>query len=537
VGVSTVFVSYSHQQADIKERLVIHLRAAGIEVWDDSQIPTGGNWRDYIQQVIDGVLAAVFLISDDFLTSKFIVAEEVPRLLGRVRVFPVIAQSCPWKEVDWLEKLELWNHGKPLSDGSERECELAALAEEIAREVKKTIVARALEPREGPSCQVDADPERVRAEGLSERVADLRLTFRGSSPGSEPLPSRLHIAVTMNVNITNAKIDNMYTDAVLDSPQSGKSVFGRVENINSLIFDDVSVDVPGPGATQILRIRNIRANVSQLGIPGPSGRFEPHVLAYIQVRPSEPRGEPIVSTDRVVVVGIPQLGAGTRFRGPNETDVPLLALFPEQSDRNEALACDAENGRGEVNITIRLKEGFPGAFRTASEEQGATLSPSITSGTRFFLRFYNVPHGVQLFVTTVDLQSGLSGRVFNSNVRLVAGATPNGSGGTLFEPGLSLPLRLTTDGAPIIPVAITGGFGFAVWEWAGTRCRQPGVAQEVTFGLVFAVQPGDQPRGTIQVSACLVPIDSRVTAQPIGEPIPRFVDCGANRSVFTFLGP
>jgi hypothetical protein len=82
---------------------------------------------------------AVLLISADFLTSKFILGEEVPRLLARrdaegVRVIPLIVRPCAWQVVPWLRRLQARpRDGRPLSAGSESQvdADLAALAVEL----------------------------------------------------------------------------------------------------------------------------------------------------------------------------------------------------------------------------------------------------------------------------------------------------------------------------------------------------------------------------------------------------------------------
>src|SRR5262249_30019560 len=82
-----VFVSYSHQDERWKDRLVQQLRVlepeGDFEVWDDRRIAAGSDWLPEIEQAMHRAVAAVLLISADFLTSKFILSQEVPRLLER----------------------------------------------------------------------------------------------------------------------------------------------------------------------------------------------------------------------------------------------------------------------------------------------------------------------------------------------------------------------------------------------------------------------------------------------------------------------
>lgn len=142
----TVFLSYSHKQAELKDRLLTHLGAAQIEsdVWDDSRINTGDHWRNEIVQALERADAAILLISADFLTSRFILDEELPSLLGRVRLFPLIVEPCAWHRVRWLADLQIWNGGKAIPpDGRPREEALAALAFDLSGVAKEIALQEA----------------------------------------------------------------------------------------------------------------------------------------------------------------------------------------------------------------------------------------------------------------------------------------------------------------------------------------------------------------------------------------------------------
>jgi hypothetical protein len=138
-----VFVSYSHQDEQWKERVVKHLKvlaADGLEVWDDRRIGAGADWEGEIAKAIAGCDLALLLVSVDFLNSRFIRGREVPPLLERrqgegVRVVPVILSPCAWSRVPWLSAIQARpRDGKPLSGMSRHAAEvaLADLAGEIA---------------------------------------------------------------------------------------------------------------------------------------------------------------------------------------------------------------------------------------------------------------------------------------------------------------------------------------------------------------------------------------------------------------------
>lgn len=104
----TVFISYSHKDEAWKDRLTSHLGVLQheglLDPWDDRRIGAGEDWRQEIEDAMNRASVAVLLVSADFLTSKFILGEEVPRLLERrekegLKIFPVIIRPCAWDDV------------------------------------------------------------------------------------------------------------------------------------------------------------------------------------------------------------------------------------------------------------------------------------------------------------------------------------------------------------------------------------------------------------------------------------------------------
>ncbi|MGH7600157.1 MAG: TIR domain-containing protein, partial [bacterium] len=138
-----VFISYSHKDEEWKDRLLPHLNVLAkqnrLEVWDDRRIAAGDDWLPEIEQAINSCHVALLLISANFLTSNFIIGEEVPRLLRRrqsdsVRVIPLIVKPCAWQKVEWLKNIQARpKDGKALSAGTEHQIDtdFTALVEEI----------------------------------------------------------------------------------------------------------------------------------------------------------------------------------------------------------------------------------------------------------------------------------------------------------------------------------------------------------------------------------------------------------------------
>jgi hypothetical protein len=138
-----VFISYSHKDEEWKDRLVAQLgvlqQQGLLEIWEDRQIAAGDDWLPAIESALNTCNTAVLLISANFLTSKFILEEELPQLLKRrqdegVRVIPLIAKPCAWQSVKWLKKIQARPKGnkalsemrKPIADAA-----LAAFAKEV----------------------------------------------------------------------------------------------------------------------------------------------------------------------------------------------------------------------------------------------------------------------------------------------------------------------------------------------------------------------------------------------------------------------
>ncbi len=153
----TVFISYSHKDEIWKDRLLPHLKMLQmddvLDVWDDRRIEGGDDWYAEIDAAMEAASVAVLLISANFLSSEFILNEEVPRLLNRrdekgVRIFPIIITPCAWDKVKWLASIQVRpTDGRPLSSGDENQIneDLTASAKEIS-----LLLARADQRTEPP---------------------------------------------------------------------------------------------------------------------------------------------------------------------------------------------------------------------------------------------------------------------------------------------------------------------------------------------------------------------------------------------------
>ncbi len=100
------FVSYSHADAEHLTRLHVHLapyeREQKVDVWDDTRIKPGMQWKEEIKQAMAEAKVAILLVSADFMASEFIAHDELPPLLEAAEqegtlIVPVILSPCAFQ--------------------------------------------------------------------------------------------------------------------------------------------------------------------------------------------------------------------------------------------------------------------------------------------------------------------------------------------------------------------------------------------------------------------------------------------------------
>jgi TIR domain len=90
------------------------------KIWHDREITAGNEWYQDIQNAINTCDLALLLVSIDFLNSRFIQEDELPRLLQLrkekgLRVIPIIVRHCTWTSVPILKDLQaLPKDGRPV---------------------------------------------------------------------------------------------------------------------------------------------------------------------------------------------------------------------------------------------------------------------------------------------------------------------------------------------------------------------------------------------------------------------------------------
>lgn len=145
-GIS-VFVSYSHKDRDWLDRLRVHLkpleREGLLDLWDDSRISVGDEWRHEISGAISSAKVAILLVSADFLASDFIANNELPPLLNAARtkgaaIIPVLLRPSRFEYTKELAHYQSLNPpSAPLSSMPEHEQE--SMLVELSAQIQKML--------------------------------------------------------------------------------------------------------------------------------------------------------------------------------------------------------------------------------------------------------------------------------------------------------------------------------------------------------------------------------------------------------------
>ena len=154
VGMIELFISYSHRDEKLKNKLGNHLSQLKheglIREWHDRKITPGTDWAGQISKHLSSAHIILFLVSSDFLASRYIHDIEVRRALQRheaaeARVIPVILRPCDWHSAPFGVLQALPTDGKPITKWQDRDEAFTIVAQGIRAVVKQI----AEEPRDG----------------------------------------------------------------------------------------------------------------------------------------------------------------------------------------------------------------------------------------------------------------------------------------------------------------------------------------------------------------------------------------------------
>ncbi|WP_295446826.1 TIR and AAA domain-containing protein [uncultured Thiodictyon sp.] len=176
-----LFVSYSHANEAVKDRLLIHLaplkRTGLVRTWTDREIPVGSLWREEIDSALERADAAIFLLCENFLASAFCMDVELPRFLQRhadegVLILFILTDHCGWRELDFIARFQMLpRDAKPIRAFRPLSLAYTQVAQQICETLRAHGKTRGLPSR---THQDQPSPAQAQtAEGLQRLLARL----------------------------------------------------------------------------------------------------------------------------------------------------------------------------------------------------------------------------------------------------------------------------------------------------------------------------------------------------------------------------
>lgn len=120
MATNALFISYGHRDmtpVNWLERLKLYLaplrRKELVDIWDDTRIGPGRQWRMEIARALEQSTVSILLVGPAFLASDFIATQELPDLLAATQtrgaaIYPLVVGYCAYKQ-SALEPYQAFN--------------------------------------------------------------------------------------------------------------------------------------------------------------------------------------------------------------------------------------------------------------------------------------------------------------------------------------------------------------------------------------------------------------------------------------------
>lgn len=145
-----VFVSYSHEDAgsnwfkEVKTALDPLARDGMLDLWNDTRIDPGADWKAAVKAALDNCDIALLLVTDSFIASRFIATDELPQLLEAaetrgLKILWLPASASLYKRTKIEKYQALIDPKRPLDtfDKPKRKAKLVEIAEKILHAAQK----------------------------------------------------------------------------------------------------------------------------------------------------------------------------------------------------------------------------------------------------------------------------------------------------------------------------------------------------------------------------------------------------------------
>lgn len=368
-------------------------------------------------------------------------------------------------------------------------------------------------------CTTSAVPPVVRAEGLAERIGDIKLLCTGAPNAT--LIGNFTFIVSANISNRLSGGSNTITGVVftVDSGSGPQPVLVQplVVNLQSMVFNGVPIAFSAQGTSKIT-LAGIRVDATKVPIDTP-------ITAFVGINAA---GLPLTTSP--LVVGTPERGLYTGFSN-------LLVCAQDGSPLPDPLGGITFTSLLQSQTAFastRVTEGFADAFGSKSDPNYFNAD----SGQRIIVQYGGFPKDARLFVPDViagsdavtptaggDLELPASGGAYaptaNRSLLLarVEGASPSGASGMpVYTPGAIGSGTVQFDS--VSEISIVNGTAFAVYEVVDAN---PSARETAQFPTFLGLAPDGNREATQTTESVFFAPTSTVGTYSAAEPLPRFV--------------
>jgi TIR domain len=177
----SIFISYAHADEKwlhkIRTFLEPFVRQHNIEVWSDTDIRPGAEWRAEIRLALARARVAIVLVSPDYLASDFLIETELPELektarAGQLTLLWIAVRACNWSHTSLARLQAATDPSQPLETLRSPLQDRALM--EVAKAVEGALGVGARQPdvRAHPTADIFLCYRRESEDGRAGRLAD-----------------------------------------------------------------------------------------------------------------------------------------------------------------------------------------------------------------------------------------------------------------------------------------------------------------------------------------------------------------------------
>jgi len=183
--VSTLFISYSHEDESLRNQLETHLsglqRQGLISSWHDRRITVGTDVDKSIDEHLDAADVILLLVSPDFIASDYCYEREMKRALQRhseakAQVIPVIVRPCDWHDLPFGKLLATPTDGRAITKWpniDEAFLDVVMSIKAALKELGKSLVVRTHTNSTKTVLEADGVPAREQTRSSNLRIKKL----------------------------------------------------------------------------------------------------------------------------------------------------------------------------------------------------------------------------------------------------------------------------------------------------------------------------------------------------------------------------